>query len=70
MNIEIRFPYLKELLRNDVENILKLFLNLTYFSTLRKASVVMELNCGTRYQSAIDAYNLSLCNCRGLYVEV
>ena len=48
-----------------MENILKLFLNLTYFSTLRKASVVMELNCGTHYLNAIDAYNLSLCNCRG-----
>jgi hypothetical protein len=57
MNIEIRFPYLKELL--------KLFLNLAYFSTLRKASVVMELNCGTHYLNAIDAYDLSLCNCRG-----
>jgi hypothetical protein len=26
---------------------------------------VMELNCGTHYLNAIDAYNLSLCNCRG-----
>jgi hypothetical protein len=25
----------------------------------------MELNCGTHYLNAIDAYNLSLCNCRG-----
>jgi hypothetical protein len=48
-----------------VENILKLFLNLAYFSTLRKASVVMELNRGTHYLNAIDAYNFSLCNCQG-----
>jgi hypothetical protein len=52
-----------------VENILKLFLNLAYFSTLREASVVMEINGGTHYLNAIDAYNLSLCNCRGSYVE-
>jgi hypothetical protein len=37
-----------------MENILKLFLNLAYFSTLRKASVVMELNCGTHYLNAMD----------------
>jgi hypothetical protein len=37
-----------------VENILKLFLNPAY---LRKVSVVMELNCGTHYLNAIDAYN-------------
>ena len=36
----------------------------------RKAFVVMEINCGTHYLNAIDAYNLSLCNCRGSYVEV
>jgi hypothetical protein len=29
----------------------------------------MELNSGTHYLNAIDAYNLSLCNCRGSYVE-
>ena len=44
-----------------MENIIKLLLNLAYFSTLRKASVVMKLNCGTPYLNAIDAYNLSLC---------
>jgi hypothetical protein len=69
MNIEIRFPYLKELLKWRGKHF-KGFLNLAYFSTLRKASVVMELNCGTHYLNAIDAYNLSLCNCRGSYVEV
>jgi hypothetical protein len=49
-----------------VENILKLFLNISrLFLDLKKSSVVMELNCGTRYLNAIDAYNMSLCNCRG-----
>ena len=52
-----------------MENILKVFLNFAYLLTLRKASAMMELNCGTHYLNAIDAYNLSLCNCRGSKVK-
>jgi hypothetical protein len=69
MNIEIRFPYLKELLKWR-EKHFKAFFKSRLFLDLKKSFCCDGANCGTHYLNAIDAYNLSLCNCRGSYFEV